>query len=95
MAKKGITVKELEKACEGALDKVAEKDNAKPKKKKAAIKTDSLLDRIERVHDRVKDNEELLRVTVELTKDLKTIVLEMQNKMKSVNSRLGLWNVII
>ena len=70
-------------------------DNAKAKNKKAAIKTDSLLDRIERVHDRVKDNEELLRVTVELTKDLKTIVLEMQNKMKSVNSRLGLWNVII
>ena len=66
------------------------KDNAKAKKEKAAIKTDSLLDRIERVHDRVKDNEELLRVTVELTKDLKTIVLEMQNKMKSVNSRLGL-----
>ena len=94
MAKKEITVKELEKACEGALDKVAEKDNAKPKKK-AAVKTDSLLDRIERIHDRVKDNEELLRVTVELTKDLKSIVLEMQNKMKSVNSRLGLWNVII
>ena len=90
MAKKGITVKELEKACEGALDKVVEKDNAKPKKKKAAVKTDSSLDRIERVHDRVKDNEELLRVTVELTKELKTIVLEMKNKMKMINSRLGL-----
>ena len=90
MAKKEITTKELEKACEDALDKVAEKDNVKPKKKKAAVKTDSSLDRIERVHDRVKDNEELLRVTVELTKELKTIVLEMKNKMKMINSRLGL-----
>ena len=90
MAKKEITTKELEKACEDALDKVVEKDNAKPKKKKAAVKTDSSLDRIERVHDRVKDNEELLRVTVELTKELKTIVLEMKNKMKMINSRLGL-----
>tara|TARA_R100001530_G_scaffold126304_1_gene95118 strand:+ start:70 stop:372 length:303 start_codon:yes stop_codon:yes gene_type:complete len=92
-----ITTKELEKACEDALGKVAEKDktllsqlkNAKPKKKKPA-KKDAALERVERVLDRVKDNEELLRVTVELTKELKTIVLEMQNKMKMINSRLGL-----
>ena len=80
MAKKDITVKELEKACEDALDKVAEKDktllsqlkNAKPKEKKPVAKKDAALERTERVLDRVKDNEELLRVTVALTKELKT-----------------------
>lgn len=98
MAKKDITVKELEKACEDALDKVAEKDktllsqlkNAKPKEKKPVAKKDAALERTERVLDRVKDNEELLRVTVALTKELKTIVMEIQNKMKMINSRLGL-----
>jgi len=58
--------------------------------KKPAAKKDAALERTDRVLDRVKDNEELLRVTVELTKELKTIVLEMQNKMKMINSRLGL-----
>ena len=54
--------------------------------KKPAAKKDAALERTDRVLDRVKDNEELLRVTVELTKELKTIVLEMQNKMKMINS---------
>ena len=92
MAKKDITIKELEKACEDVLDKVAEQDEAimKTKKPVAKSKQDAAMARIERVLDRVKDNEELLRTTVALAKTLGDNVTQINNRLRIISTRLGL-----